>query len=61
MDKGDAYMKTLNIMQIVPMTKDRFSWVCSKLNPKLATAAKNTRIKANNPTTLICPSMTKKS
>jgi len=59
-DKGAAYMKTLNTMQIVPMTNDRLLWVCSKVNDKLATAAKNTNINANNPTTLFCRSRMKK-
>jgi hypothetical protein len=59
-DKGAAYMKTLNTMQIVPMTKVRLLWVCSKVNDKLATAAKNTNIIASNTTTLICVNRMKK-
>ena len=53
-DKGAAYIKTLNTMQIVPMTKDLALCVCCKVNDKLATVANNTKITASNPKTLIC-------
>ena len=59
-NKGDAYMNTLNTMQIVPMIKDLALCVCSKVNDKLVTAANNTKIPTSNPTIFIFQSIKKK-